>query len=87
MAKGYAWNTGRMGYGKHLNPESNGGGIQPERMQEKPDPNTFLVNLKEEILDLIASGHENQAFKLLCKCPVSERRKLCFCEKHFPAWQ
>jgi len=63
MAKGFTWNTGRMGYGKHLNPESNGGGISGKRIRGEccPPEDSVLKCFKR----LIAAKRYDDAFDLI----------------------
>ena len=81
MAASFVWNTGRFGYGKHLN--EHGGGISSERLNHKNVP-SYQEVLAQTVKDLIKDGHCNQAFDAIMEADLPYERKVYICQCLLP---
>lgn len=74
MAKVSVWNTGRFGYGGHLN--GNTAGIESNKLL-KPKTVSLGELASSEYKELIIAGKFNEAFDLIMECDWMSYKRKC----------
>ena len=81
MAASFVWNTGRFGYGKHLN--RHGGGISSERLNQKMGP-SYQEVLAKTVKRMINEKRCDEAFDAIMEADLPYERKVYICQCLLP---